>query len=71
MKKFITILILTILFTSPLVALPGEAKAEGFVHKLLFYLPNRVCDVFDLVRACGWVPVLQSGPVSPSMVNSR
>ena len=50
MKKSLAILALTILFTSPLLALPSETKADGFVHKLLFYLPNRVCDVFDLAR---------------------
>ncbi len=51
MKKFLAILALTVLLTSPILALPGEAKADGFVSTLLLYLPNRVCDVFDLVRA--------------------
>jgi len=50
-KKFLAILAFTVLISSSLLALPGEAKADGFVHKILLYLPNRVCDVFDLVRA--------------------
>jgi len=51
MKKFFAILVLAFLFTLPLFTLPGEAKADGFFDKLILYLPNRVCDVFDLVRA--------------------
>ncbi len=51
MKKIFAILVLTVLFTSPILALPGEARADGFISKLLLYLPNRVCDVFDLARA--------------------
>ena len=51
MKKFLAILVFSILLTSPILALPGEAKAKGFGHKLLLYLPNRICDVFDMVRA--------------------
>lgn len=51
MKRFLVILVLAALFTSPHLAIPGEARAGDFGHKLLFYLPNRVCDVFDVVRA--------------------
>jgi hypothetical protein len=51
MKKFFAVFAFTILFASPLLALPHEAKADGFGHKLLLYVPNRICDVFDLVRA--------------------
>lgn len=51
MKKSLAILVFTVLFSSPFLALPVETKADGFGHKLLLYLPNRVCDVFDLVRA--------------------
>lgn len=51
MKKFFAILTLTVLFTTPYLSLPCDANADGFVHKILFYLPNRVCDVFDLARA--------------------
>ena len=51
MKKLLIIFCLTVLFTSPLIALPGEARAGGLAKNLLLYIPNRVCDVFDLVRA--------------------
>jgi hypothetical protein len=27
-----------------------EAEGHSFLHKLLFYIPNRVLDVFDIVR---------------------
>ncbi len=51
MKKLFVIFMLAFLFTSLPFALPGEVRADGFVHKLVFYIPNRVCDVFDMVRA--------------------
>jgi len=28
-----------------------EKQPKSFGHRLLFYIPNRICDVFDLVRA--------------------
>lgn len=51
MKTMKALLFLSVMLTALLVALPGEAKAEDTMRKLLLYLPNRVCDVFDLVRA--------------------
>ena len=30
---------------------PAPAASKSFGHRLLFYLPNRVFDVFDMVRA--------------------
>ena len=51
MKKSFAALALTVLSVSSLLAFPFEAKADGMVHKILLYLPNRVFDVFDLARA--------------------
>jgi len=51
MKRLLIIFCLTVVFTSPLIALPGWARADGLVTKFILYIPNRVCDVFDLVRA--------------------
>lgn len=51
MKKAIATLALMVIFLFPLFSLPGEVKADGLVLKLILYLPNRVCDVFDVARA--------------------
>ena len=51
MKKYFAALAITVLSVSSLLAFPSEAKADGMVHKILLYLPNRVFDVFDLARA--------------------
>lgn len=49
----------TVLLLATVLALPPEARAgddsdddsPGFFHRLLMYVPNRVFDVFDIVRA--------------------
>jgi len=51
MKMISTILCLLFLVITPLSGVSGQARAEGVGHKILFYIPNRVFDVFDLVRA--------------------
>jgi hypothetical protein len=36
---------------APAAAQPPQAASHGFGHKLLCYIPNRIFDVFDIVRA--------------------
>src|SRR5262245_47949768 len=33
------------------VAAAEDSERHGFVHTLLFYIPNRIFDVFDIARA--------------------
>jgi hypothetical protein len=53
MQRFWTTIVLLVLLLAPVSALAGEAEASGksFGHRVLFYIPNRIFDVFDLVRA--------------------
>jgi len=53
MQRLLTTIVLLILLLAPVSALAEEAESSGksFGHRLLFYIPNRIFDVFDLVRA--------------------
>lgn len=53
MQRLLTTIILLVLLLAPVSALAEEAESSGksFGHRLLFYIPNRIFDVFDLVRA--------------------
>jgi hypothetical protein len=56
MQRSLALIILFVLLLGPASALAGEAtqpepSGKGFGHRLLFYIPNRIFDVFDLVRA--------------------
>jgi len=51
-----TIILLLVLLLLPISALAGETTpperpGKPLSHRLLFYIPNRIFDVFDLVRA--------------------
>jgi hypothetical protein len=55
MQKLLTAIVLSVLLLAPVSAIAEEEKAESsgksFGHRVLFYIPNRIFDVFDLVRA--------------------
>jgi hypothetical protein len=54
MQRLLTTIVLLVLLLAPVSAqAEEEAKPSGksFGHRLLFYVPNRIFDVFDLVRA--------------------
>jgi hypothetical protein len=53
MQRLLTTIVLLVLLLAPVSALAGEAEPSGksFGHRVLFYIPNRIFDVFDLVRA--------------------
>lgn len=56
MRRLLATIILLVLLLASVSALAGEAiesepSGKSFGHRLLFYIPNRIFDVFDLVRA--------------------
>ena len=55
MQRLLTTIVLLVLLLAPVSALAEEEKEEpsgkSFGHRVLFYIPNRIFDVFDLVRA--------------------
>jgi hypothetical protein len=53
MQRLLMMIVLLVLLLAPVSALAAEAESSGksFGHRLLFYIPNRIFDVFDLVRA--------------------
>jgi hypothetical protein len=56
MQRLLGTIILLVLLLASVSALAGEAtqpepSGKSFGHRLLFYIPNRVFDIFDLVRA--------------------
>jgi hypothetical protein len=53
MLRLLTTIVLLVLLLAPVSAKAEEAEPSGksFGHRLLFYIPNRIFDVFDLVRA--------------------
>jgi hypothetical protein len=53
MERLLTTIVLLVFLLSPISALAEEEKPSGksFGHRVLFYIPNRIFDVFDLVRA--------------------
>ena len=56
MQRLLTTIIVLLLLLAPFSALAGEAtqsesSGKSFGHRVLFYIPNRIFDVFDLVRA--------------------
>lgn len=53
MQKLLVTIVLLILLLAAVSAQAEEEKPSGksFGHRLLFYIPNRIFDVFDLVRA--------------------
>jgi len=53
MQRLLATIVLLVLLLAPVSALAGEAESSGksLGHRLLFYIPNRIFDVFDLVRA--------------------
>src|SRR5512139_1771291 len=53
MQRLLTTIVLLILLLAPVSVLAEETESSGksFGHRLLFYIPNRIFDVFDLVRA--------------------
>ncbi len=53
MQRLLTTIVLLVFLFAPVSALAGEAESPGksFGHRVLFYIPNRIFDVFDLVRA--------------------
>jgi hypothetical protein len=56
MKRSLVTIVLLVLLLAPVSALAGEAtqpkpSRKSFGHRLLFYIPNRILDVFDPIRA--------------------
>ena len=56
MQRYLAAIILWVLLLTSVSALAAEtvqpkASGKSFGHQLLFYIPNRIFDVFDLVRA--------------------
>ncbi|MGE5842628.1 MAG: hypothetical protein ACM335_10140 [Deltaproteobacteria bacterium] len=56
MQKLLTTVVLLVLLLAPVSVLAEEVShsehsEKSFGHRLLFYIPNRIFDVFDLVRA--------------------
>jgi hypothetical protein len=55
MQRLLATIILLVLLLAPVSALAGEANqpepsGKSFGHRLLFYIPNRFFDIFDLAR---------------------
>ena len=54
-RLVVTVILLALLLASVSAfareAPPTERSGKSFGHRLLFYIPNRIFDVFDLVRA--------------------
>ena len=56
MKRLAAMMVLLVLLLASGSALAGEAtqgerSGKSFGHRLLFYIPNRIFDVFDVARA--------------------
>jgi hypothetical protein len=56
MLRLFATIVLLLLLLAPVPALAGEGtqsepSGKSFGHRVLFYIPNRIFDVFDLVRA--------------------
>ncbi|HVP76455.1 MAG TPA: hypothetical protein VMV04_01030 [Thermodesulfobacteriota bacterium] len=56
MKKLAAMMVMLVLLLPPGSLLageatPGERSGKSFGHRLLFYIPNRIFDVFDVARA--------------------
>ena len=55
MQRLLATIILLVLLLASVFALAGEANqpepsGKSFGHRLLFYIPNRIFDIFDLAR---------------------
>ncbi len=56
MQRLFATIVLLVLLLAPVPVLAGEGthsepSGKSFGHRVLFYIPNRIFDVFDLVRA--------------------
>ena len=51
MQRLLATIILLVLLLTSVPAFADESPGKSFGHRLLFYIPNRIFDIFDVARA--------------------